>query len=939
MKRSFLILFMLIGFQHLSVVQPVNAQSVDTADTVAVDISFTEKTVKTLYETKPYKYITGAVSSVSGEEVANIPGVNRLNVLSGRLPGLLFYSMDGLPGYENSIVRVRGDHTFTGSRNPLVLVDGKVGDYSLFDPYDIESITVLKDAAATAMYGLRGANGLILIETKKGREGRIKVGFNSETSFSQPTRLPKFLDAYNYALLYNEALRNDDPDAAPKYDNTALEAYRTGSDPFKYPNVNLTDEFLKDSYYLIRNNLNISGGSKTANYHVSASHLYNSGVYNTDKALNTYNTNTDINVMNVHGNVHLNIGRNLKLNTDIRAKKEKRNAPGGWSSSYAETLFQYLYQTPFNAYPVKNKDGSLGGTQDDTHNLYGELNLKGYSVWERSSISSCIDASFDLGSVLRGLSIEGQAGFNTYTDYYMNRTKNFAVYQMNADGQTYTQIGLDSELGNSGSYSQIYRNFDHNIGLRYGRKFDRHNIDALLMYDRQQVMNAQSANLAQNYQGPKGSLSYRFDDRYLADFSFACQGSEQYPPNARYGFFPAVALGWIISNENFLKDVEPVVDFLKIRASHGITGKHVTTYFEYLSSFTSGSNAYYFGTTPAGQTGYYKNKEENPALTWEKCRKTNLGIDFTLLQDRFSGVLDLFTENNRDILISNAITGMYGASIYMPEGEFENKGYEIMLCWKENMEDFGYYINADYSFTRNKIINQNEVYREYPWMYRTGLPLSSRFGYVFERYFTEQDDISSLPDQSFLGGKQQPGDLKYKDLNGDNIINDYDQTNIGNTNMPSSVYGMGLGVKYRGIDLNVLFQGAFGGNSYYSSYTYRAFHNRTGNVLEHHLKRWTPNSGQTAEYPRLSLSNTNNTVTSSYWVKDNSFTRLKYVELGYTLPSKTTLKAGIDKARIFLNGYNLFCWDKTGIIDPEMQDDGIDFPVQRSFSIGLNINF
>lgn len=897
-----------------------------------------EKTIQLLYETKPLRYVNGAVSHISGDEVSNAPGLNRLNVLAGRLPGLVLYNIDGLPGYENSTFRLRGNHTFSSNRSPVILIDGKVDDYTSLDPYDIESIVLLKDAASAGMYGLRSLNGVVLVNTKKGEEGRIKVSFNTELSSSRPTRMPKYLDAYQYALLYNEAQLNDDPDATPKYDATALEAYRTGSDPYRYPNVDWTDEFIRKNYLLTRYNLNVSGGNNTARYYVSANYLHNSGVFNVDKEINTYNTNTGLDVMNVHGNVRLNIGRYLKVNTDIRAKKEKRNAPGGYSATYANTLITSMFATPFNAHPILNRDGSIAGTADYQNNPYGILNYSGYSVWERSSISSYVDASYDLGRFIRGLSIEGRAGFNTYTDYYTNRTKSFAKYQMNTDGNSYTQIGLDSELGNSGAYSQIYRNFDHNIGLRYAGTFEQHAVDASFLFDRQQVTNAQAANLASNFQGPKGSLSYRFNDTYLADFSFAWQGSEQYPKNRRYGFFPAAALGWIVSNEAFLQQAD-FIDFLKVRASHGLAGNHVSTYFEYLEAFTSAGSNYFLGVNPAGQTGYYQSKVSNPALTWEEARQTNAGLDFTVWNNRLSFSVDYFMEKNKNILIQNAITGMYGASVYMPAGKFENRGYELQAGWTDQIRDFSYSVKANYAFTRNKIVYQDEIYREYPWMYRTGKAYETKFGYVFDRFFTEEDNIASLPDQSMLGGTRQPGDLKYKDLNNDGVINDNDITDIGNSKMPEGNYGISLGAQYKGIDLNILFHGAHGGTSYLSNNTYWAFHNRTGNVMEHHLDRWTPGSGQSAEYPRLSLSNSNNTAYSSYWMKDYSFLRLKYVEIGYTLPLSISQKAGMTKARIFVNGQNLLCWDGEGVIDPELQDGGIAFPIQQTFSVGLNLVF
>jgi len=952
MKNIFLLLYM-FGFVLFFRVQPLKAQEAIPPDSLVTP----EKTTTTLYEVKPTKYITGSVSQISGDEVANIPGVNRLNALAGRMTGISYANVDGWPGIENSVVKIRGEHTFRGglgdaNRTPLVLIDGKVDDYTLVDPYDIESIVFLKDAASCAMYGLRSANGLILINTKKGKEGRTVVSLNTETSFSQPTRLPKYLDAFNYATLYNEALLNDNPNAAPRYDAAALEGYRTGRDPYKYPNVNWADEFLRKNYVLTRTNINLRGGGDVAKYYVAASYLYNSGVFNVDKDANTYNTNTTATVMNIHSNLQLKIGKKLLIDADIRGKKDVRNLPGECieeDSKRTNTkpilmdsgrdLLNNLYSLPFNAHPVKNMDGSVAGTNDYQDNPYGYLNLRGYSILERSSISSYLNMAYDLSDWVKGLSIEGRAGFNTYTDYFVSRTKDFAVFQMDADGETYTQYGVTSDaITTSGGYMVNYRNFDHYIGLRYSGDFNQHHVDALLMYDRQQAVDARVGNFTKNFQGPKGSVSYRFNSKYLADFVFSYQGSEQYPKGNRFGFFPAVSAGWIISNESFMTHAG-FIDFLKIRGSYGLTGNQVDTYFVYLETW-GGAGNHTFGVNPTSTGGWAQTRIANPLLGWEKCLKTNAGLDFAFFENRFSGTFDYFIENTKDILVQGAITEMFGEpGIFMPTGKLENKGYEIQLGWSDRVQDFSYFIGVNYSFAENKIVYRDEQIRNHPWMYRTGYPVDSRFGLVFDRYFTENDDITSLPNQSAQGAQQTAGDLKYADLNNDHVIDANDEKMIGNPVLPTTNYGINFGAQFKGFDVSVFFHGARGGTRYCSGVTYWDFNDRLGNVLEHHLDRWQPGSGQDAAYPRLSLNNQNNYAPSSYWVKDNSFIRLKYIEIGYTLPAQISQKVGMSKARIFVNGNNLFCWDKTGVTDPELKDDGLTFPVQRTLSVGLNISF
>ena len=949
------ILICLFGFALFYWGQPAKAQVASPTDSIDVP----EKTIKLLYDTKPARFINGSVSHISGDEVANVPGVNRLNVLAGRMTGIYFYDVDGLPGVENSSVKIRGEHTFGANRSPLVLIDGRLDDYTLVDPYDIESVVFLKDAASLAMYGLRSTNGIILINTKRGQKGRAVVSVNSSMSLSQPTRLPKYLDSYNYAELYNEALYNDDPNSTPRYSQEQLDGYKYGDDPQLYPNVNWVDEFLKKHYWLSRTNLNISGGTDVAKYYVSGGYLYNSGVFNVDKDLNTYNTNTNAKVMNIHANVQLNIGKNLKVGADIRGKKEVRNQPGNYSTdtNIGNAMTNFLYYLPFNAHPIKNADAitigddgkeidlSLAGTNDYQNNPYGLLNLRGYSVFERASISSYLNLAYDLSDLVKGLSIESRFGFNSYTDYSINRTKRFAVYQYlgnDADGnKMYEQFGThEKEINATGDYRAIYRNYDHNIGLRYSGTFEQHHVDVLFMYDRQQVANVRTAEFTKNFQGPKGSISYRFNDKYLADFVFSYQGSEQYPKSDRYGFFPAVSAGWIISEESFM-DNAGFIDYLKIRGSYGLTGNHVNTYFNYLETY-GGGGGYMFGADPpANSTGYTQTRVANNAITWEKCLTTNAGLDFAILGNRLSGSFDYFIEKNKDILVQDAITEMYGAKgVYAPVGEFENKGFEIELKWTDRIGDVRYFIGANYYFAKNKIVFQDEQTRDHPWMYRTGHPQGSRFGYAFDRFFTDSEDISYLPNQSLLGAQQKPGDLKYKDLNDDGVIDDNDITRIGNSALPTANYGISFGLQAKGFDLNVLFHGIQGGTRYCSGITYFDFPDRTGNVMEHHLDRWQSGDEQKAGYPRLSLTNENNYVKySSYWLKDNSFLRLKYVEIGYTLPVHISQKVGMSKARVFLNGNNLLVWDKMKVVDPELMDNGLAFPIQRTISLGLNVSF
>jgi len=903
-----------------------------------------DKPVPLLYGSQHKKYITGAVSELKGAEVSNVPGTNRLNSFSGRTTGFFVSQLDGLPGTEENSYQIRGFHSFNGTGRPLILINGRMDDVTMLEPNDIESVTVLKDAAAAVLSGLNSANGVLLITTKRGQPGKIRVNYNVESSFQQPTRAPKFLNAYNYALLYNEAQLNDNPAATPKYNAAALEGFRSGSDPFLYPDVDWTGTLLKKFSLQTRNNLNITGGTEQAKYYFSASYLNDNGIFNTDKKINTYNTNSNLNVLNVRANIDLDITKNLSLFTDVRSKREKRNAPGAYSESYDETIFGALYSTPANAYPLKNADGSLGGNLTYTNNPYGMLNYSGYSNYIITSLSTFSELTYDFNSLLKGLKLRANLGFTSYAELQFSRSKTFAVYSLNAGSSpaTYTRLGTDGTQGTgSGGYTARQRIFDHSAALDYDAVFGEHSIAAMLMYERQQLDNGNSTELTRNFQGPKGRVSYRFKNRYLLEMVAALQGSEQYPKGKRYGFFPAVSAGWILSEEAFLKD--SFISFLKIRGSYGRTGSLANgVYFDYLNAYTQGAagvGGAAFGTVPANTQGVFQSQIGNPFITWEKSLKSNAGLDFSLFSNRFNASLDYFNEKTNDILVANAISAMYGAPIVAPIGTFKNRGFEIGAAWSDKAGELQYSITATYSSAKNEVTEKAEQFRNYPWMYETGNPRGTRMGYVFDRFYTETDNFASLPDQSSLG-TQRPGDLKYKDLNGDNLIDNNDITAIGYAKIPEVNYGANLGLKYKWLDLNIFFQGTARGTTYNSGATYNEFTNSgRGNVLEHHLQRWTPGSGQSAAYPRLTLNNTNNFVQNSYWLRDNSFLRLKYVELGYMLPAGVLNKIGISAARLFVNGNNVFLWDKVKQKDPEAQDNGLSYPLQRSFSVGLNVKF
>jgi TonB-linked SusC/RagA family outer membrane protein len=488
------------------------------------------------------------------------------------------------------------------------------------------------------------------------------------------------------------------------------------------------------------------------------------------------------------------------------------------------------------------------------------------------------------------------------------------------------------------------RIYDHSASVTYDRDFGDNSLSALVMYQFQQSENDNGTNLTSNYVGPKARLAYRYKNRYLLDFVAAYQGSEQYPVDNRYGFFPAVSAGWIVSDESFMKGT--AFDFLKIRGSYGKTGNPASgVYFDYLSNYSTGAGGVFGSATPAGSSGIYQSQVGNPNITWETSLKTNIGLDMAFMHNRLNASIDVFKERTSHINVSNPISVMYGAEISAPVGIIDNKGFEIQAGWNDNIGKFQYSVSGNLSVAKNKLVNLDEPTRNNPWMYTTGNNYGARMGYVFDRLFTEADiAANNYPNQSILG-VQKAGDLKYKDLNGDGKIDFNDIAPIGTSNIPEVNYGVNFKFAYQGFDLAVNFQGTSHSTTYNAGATYWEFYESgKDNITEHLLSRWTPNSGQSAAYPRLTLSNPNNFVNNSYWVQDNSYIRLKYTELGFAIPGNFLKKIGASSTRIFVNGYNLLLWSDVKEKDPEAPDNapasnGFAYPLQRSLSLGLNVKF
>jgi TonB-linked SusC/RagA family outer membrane protein len=902
--------------------------------------------VNLLWGSLKKEHLTEAVSFISGDELKDLPGVNRVNLLTGRLTGLTVQQSNGEPGLESSSLYIRGLRTLGGARQtPYVLVDGYWrNDANYINPYDIESITVLKDAASTAMYGLRGSNGVVLISTKRGKDEPIKVSLDTKFGLQTPTRIPKYLDSYNYATLYNEASRNGG--GTDKYDASALDAYKTGVDPYNFPNIDWGKEFLKEFSAQQDYNLSIRGGSKTLRYYASAGHVSNSGLYNVDKSANSYNTNADFKLFRLRSNIDVQVSEDIQVSMEIGARQEKRNYPGLRSNS-ASRIFTVLYQLPPNAFPIFNEDQSLSGTSQYTNNPYGLLNYSGYSIYNVRNTDAAFKVKYDMTDLIKGLSARGAVSFDSYFEQTINRNKGFVVYEGSLLNERGVKDPATQQNGNSVGDNQ--RIFDIQFGFDYDRTFGIHSFSGTLFAD-QTSYTGDGSVMPHYYQGIMGRASYAYNNRYLAQVSFGYQGSEQISDNQRFVLFPAVSAGWILSEESFLKNKVSFINFLKLRASHGLTGNDSSIgYFQKLSFFEK-SGSYLIGDNLASFGGYREGALGVPGITCEKTLKTDIGIDGTFFNNHFSLSADLFYEKTTGIILDlNTIPRMLGTA-NIPTGNagiVENKGFEVHLEYTNYVGDFRYGASGNFSFAKNKILDMQEQEYPYPFNYRTGYPVGSQFGLQSSGFFYDDADIAGSPVQTY--GNVRPGDLKYKDLTGDNKIDIDDISYIGKSWMPEMVYGLTLDFAWQGFDFSALIEGIGNVDKKLSGSVYWEFDpDGLGKVMEHHMDRWAyyPEVGvdtrTSAIYPRLSLegdNTSNKTPNSDFWLKDASYLRFKSVELGYTLPVNVIKYLHLSKLRIYASGYNLFTFDKIKVIDPESTGNGIAYPIQRIVNVGITVQF
>ena len=873
------------------------------------------------------------------------PVANLTQGLIGRVSGLVSVQRTSEPGFDDAEIYIRGISTLTASMStPLTLVDGVPRSFANVDPEDIESFTILKDASATAVYGVRGANGVIIINTKSGMKGSPKFSVRYTEGFTKPTKITDFVDGAVYMEMSNEASTTRGGNRL--YSREVIEKTRSGEDPYLYPNVDWMKEILRDFSRNRSANINIQGGSDKAVYYIGLAYYDEDGMYK-DTKLADYNSNTFFRRYNATTSLTLNPFRSTEIKLGIQGYLANANYPAAAQS----TIFSSAYFTPPTYIAPMYPDGKLGAFSGGDLNPVAQLGATGYANQWRSQIYSNLRVTQQL---YKGLSITGMFSFDTY-NYTSNRfTKSPNTYHAtgrDANGNLlFEQTRQGTENLAYGLSAKGDRTIYLEAALNYKNTFGRHDVSGMLLFNQSDEINTQATNVEEalpyRFRGLSGRFTYSFDNRYFGEFNFGYNGSENFAPDKRYGFFPSFGLGWVISNEPFFEGATDIIQYLKLRGTWGQVGNSQISgrRFAYLATVTdNGSTSYNFGKNMDQNYGTTAINEYAVDVSWEVADKTNIGLDMRLLNNKLSLQVDLFKESREGIYLRRKSIPSYFGMINNPYGNIgkvENKGIEVALNYANTWGDWSLSVMGNYSFNRNKVLEDDST-AAYPWQSTIGNKVGQRFGLVALGLFESKEEIAASPVQT---GDTRPGDIKYKDINGDGLINEYDEVPIGWGNIPEIIYGVGFSVGWKNLSLTAMFQGAAHVDAMLSGEGVLPFAQGSGrgNLLSNITDRWTEqNPRQDAFYPRLSIGTINmNYEKSTWWLKNTSYLRLKNVELSYTLPDRWMKHIRLENARIFIQGVNLLTFSPFDIWDVELGDGrGAAYPNISSASLGLSFNF
>jgi TonB-linked SusC/RagA family outer membrane protein len=899
---------------------------------------------------------TGAISTVNAEDLKQ-PVANITDVIVGRIAGVTGVQRSGQPGYDGADITIRGISTFTSSA-PLVLVDGVERDFSNVDPEDIANFSVLKDASATAVYGVRGANGVILINTKKGKIGKPLINFQYDQGITQFTKIPQLADGVTYMQMANEAYESSNPGKGPIYTQDRITKTANGSDPDLDPNVDWFNVLFNKFGQNRRARANATGGSENAQYYLSLGYYDENGLYKTDQ-LSGYNSAIKFGRYNFTSNLTLRVTSTTKVDFGASGWISNGNYPGNsvgaiWSSAYL--------LPPIIIPPIYSNGQHSQIFTGDVLNPYNQLTQSGYVTEFRSQLWSNIRVTQDLGFWLKGLSATGMFSFDNYNSHTISRTKTVDTYLAtgrDADGKLITEqtsVGT-SFLGYNRSNGGT-RQFYDEAAINYANEFGKNNVTGLILFDSSDREDAFAgdfiSSIPYRYLGLSGRATYAYDNRYLAEANFGYNGSETFYPGHRFGFFPSFSGGWVISQEKFFKPLANIFQYLKLRYSYGLAGNSNIggRRFAYISTVGAGNTSVNNGTYSYGKNGTDQSitgldiGDYAIDVTWEKSKKQDLGLEFKTLQNALSVVIDAFQEIRTGIYLPRGDVPNYVGILNLPSanlGEVHNRGIDATIELNKKLNN-DWRVSLRSTFTYNNAIDINNANAPwpYPWQQRIGRPIGQRFGYIALGLFKNAQDVANSPVQT---GINEAGDIKYKDLNGDGKIDSYDEAPIGHGSIPAIAYGFGPTISYKGFSIAGWFKGISDVDISLNGDGLQPFSQggERGNLLAQITDRWTPtNTNPHPLYPRLTYGTDNmNYVNSTWWVKNGAFMRLQTLELNYDFAgAKWLAHTGMSNLSIYFIGYNLWTLSGFKLWDVELGDgNGAQYPLLKTYNLGIKCSF
>ncbi len=909
--------------------------------------------------------VIGSISTISVEDL-KIPSRSLTNALSGRMAGAVIVQRSGEPGNDDASFWIRGISTFGSNRTPLILVDGVERSMSDISVEEVGSISILKDASATAVYGVRAANGVVLVTTRKGIAQKPIVELKMEYGMSDLPGMPNYLDGPNYAKLYNEALGRSN------YSAEYIEKTSSGVDPYLYPNVNWFNETFNKYSSNAQTSINIRGGGEVARYFVSFGYLDETGNLK-DSPDTDYESNIDLKRYNFRSNVDITLTKSLILDIEVGGHLTDLHTPGiggylyGTTYSPAEQLFYYSNLATPISNPVQvpidtdiNGDDIMGWaapTQVGEKNPAERLMGSGYNTSFQNQIMSQLIITQDLKSILDGLQVKASFSFDAFSQTYIQRRKTSTTYGVQGRDETTGEI-LVKEIDTGQEFLGYSRSVSSNRAeemkaqLIYDHVFNqKHRVGSMFMYYQRDYINGNASSsiaaLPYRKQGIAFRTTYAYDDRYFGEFNMGYNGSENFPEGQRFGFFPAAAMGWLISNEPFWESLKGTINLLKLKGSMGLVGAEALPNGErygYLSIYGGGLGGYVFGPNGKYYYGTGENRFGVSNLTWEKGFKKNIGVEMRFFDNALSVEADYFHERRTDILVRRAsipyFVGM-NSSPFANMGEMINRGFDGTVEMSKRYHNGGIKLYGNFTYSRDKIIEMDEPEKNYDYRMRTGQKYNQQFGLIDLGYFTSDEDIANSPVQKF--GEYRTGDVKYKDINGDGQVTIDDEVPIGYSTIPEIIYGFGIQFDYKGFDLGLFFRGQ-AHVSYALGGQYIPFNQGVGkgNLFEEALDRWTiDNPDQNAQYPRLyNGTSSNNWQFSTKRIYDGSFLRLADIEVGKTMNNNILEKLHFKSLRLYVHVNNAAIFSKWKMWDPETGDnDGGNYPLQRKMNIGVRVKF